>query len=123
MIELEYTEGLIKSYFNGTAITEKDVTSGKFEGYQTKYTEAKEKVDELEKRITDRKNRARKMKRFISKIEDMDELVDEFSEKMFLSLVDHMVVKNKERIVVVFKCGREVEASNSQFFDTVICLI
>ena len=63
------------------------------------------------------------MKRFISKIEDMDELVDEFSEKMFLRLVDHIVVKSKESGVVVFKCGREVEASNSQFFDTVICLI
>ena len=49
------------------------------------------------------------MKRFISRIEDMDELVDEFSEKMFLGLVDHIVVKSKENVVVVFKCGREVE--------------
>ena len=112
-IELEYTEGLIKSYFNGSVITEKDATSGKFEEYQTKYTEVKEKVDKLEKKITDRKNRALKMQRFISKIEDMDELVDEFSEKMFLGLVDHMVVYSKERIIVVFKCGREVEVSNN----------
>ena len=113
VIELEYAEGLIKSYFNGSAITEKDATSGKFEEYQTKYTEVKEKVDKLEKKITDRKNRALKMQRFISKIEDMDELVDEFSEKMFLGLVDHMVVYSKERIIVVFKCGREVEVSNN----------
>ena len=49
------------------------------------------------------------MKRFISKIEDMDDLVDEFSEKMFLGLVDHMKVKSKENVIVVFKCGREVE--------------
>ena len=49
------------------------------------------------------------MKRFISRIEDMDELVDEFSEKMFLGLVDNIVVKSKESVVVVFKCGREVE--------------
>lgn len=39
----------------------------------------------------------------------MDTLVDEYSEKMFLGLVDHMVVYSKERITVVFKCGREVE--------------
>ncbi len=106
-VELEYAEGLIKSVFNGTAIT--DAVSGKFEEYQAKYTEANQKVDDLEKTITDRRNRARKMKRFISRIDTMDTLVDGFSEKMFLGLVDHMVVYSKERIKVVFKCGREVE--------------
>ncbi len=39
----------------------------------------------------------------------MDRLVDTFSEKMFSGLADHIVVYSKEKVVVVFKCVREVK--------------
>ena len=105
-VELDCAEGAFKNYFDGRPITEED--GGKFESYQAKYTQAKEKVDNLTNQINDRKNRSRKMQRFISQVETMDDLVDSFSEKMFTGLVDHILVKSKTEIVVVFKCGTEV---------------
>ncbi len=107
-VELECAESALKNYFDGRPITEDD---GVFESYQVKYTQTKAKVDDLANQITDRKNRSRKMQRFISNIETMDELVDSFSEKMFLGLVDHILVKTKEDIVVVYKCGTEVKVT------------
>lgn len=107
-VELECAESALKNYFDGRPITEDD---GVFESYQVKYTQTKAKVDDLANQITDRKNRSRKMQRFISNIETMDELVDSFSEKMFTGLIDHILVKSKEDIVVVFKCGTEVKVS------------
>ena len=106
-VELDCAESAFKNYFNGRPITEED--DGKFESYQAKYTQAKEKVDNLTSQINDRKNRSRKMQRFISQVETMDDLVDSFSEKMFTGLVDHILVKSKNEVVVVFKCGTEVK--------------
>lgn len=107
-IELEYAEGLVKSYFNGKPISEEDLSSGKFESYQMKYTEAKKKADDLISQITDRKNRSRKMQRFISKIEQLNEPFTEFSEQVFTGLADHMTVYSKDKITVKFRCGTEI---------------
>jgi len=107
-IELEYVEGLIKSYFNGKPISEEDLSFGKFESYQMKYTEAKKKADDLISQISDRKNRSRKMQRFISKIEQLDKPFTEFSEQMFTGLAGHITVYSKDRIEVIFKSGQVV---------------
>ena len=108
LIELEYAQGLVKSYFDGKPITDEDVSSGKFESYQRKYTQAKEKADSLSDQITDRKSRSRKMQRFINKVEQLNEPFSEFSEQMFTGLADHITVYSKEKIEVVFKSGQTI---------------
>jgi len=108
-VELEVSRNLATSCFRGKAITEDDVSSGRFESYQARYVKAREIVEGLESQITDRRNRSRKMGKFISELGKMDGPLFEFSEHMFTGLADHIAVYSKKRLVVAFKCGTEIE--------------
>ena len=51
------------------------------------------------------------IKRFIDEISGFEDLFTEFSEKLWLGLVDVMVVIDKKKFMVKFKSGLEIPVS------------
>ena len=58
--------------------------------------------------LIERRRRSLMIKRFIDEVSGFDELFSEFSEKLWLGLVDVMVVMDKKKYMVKFKSGMEV---------------
>ena len=76
--------------------------AGEFETIQAQ-------VEEVQREITDRKAEREKTERFIRELGGMD-LVEEFNESIWYSLVDHMTVYTKKDVRIVFKDGTEIRA-------------
>ncbi len=54
--------------------------------------------------------RRREFGRFIHSVEELPEMVTEFSEELWGSLVDHVTVHNKDNIVFTLTSGLEIKA-------------
>ena len=54
--------------------------------------------------------RRRKIERFIDSVKGLPELITEFDESLWASLVDSMTVYAKDRIVFQLTCGVEIES-------------
>lgn len=99
---------IVKEYFNGRPVTDEDITCGVFENYQKQYTAAKQKTEELQNRITEKRRKAASIQRFIKQIQTMDNLFEEFTPQLWTGLCDHMTVYADGRITVTFKSGTEI---------------
>lgn len=73
-----------------------------------RYDKAKEKHDELSYKIEQKKAHSEKMKLFIKALKDRDDVITEFDDALWGSLVDFITVGKKER-TVTFKDGTVVE--------------
>ena len=69
---------------------------------------AKEKHDELNYKIGQKKAQSEKMKLFIKALKNRDEVITEFDDALWGSLVDFITIGKKER-TVTFKDGTVVE--------------
>ena len=58
--------------------------------------------------LTERGRRSLMIKRFIEEVKGFDDVFTEFSENLWLELVDVMVVVDKKNFRVKFKSGMEV---------------
>ena len=65
-------------------------------------------TDKLQDELTERRRRSLMIKRFIDVVSGFDEVFTEFSENLWLGLVDVMVVVDKKNFRVKFKSGMEV---------------
>lgn len=65
--------------------------------YIERYDKAKEKHDELSYKIEQKKAHSEKMKLFIKALKDRDEVITEFDDALWGSLVDFITVGKKER--------------------------
>ena len=73
-----------------------------------RYDKAKEKHDELSYKIEQKKAQSEKMKLFIKALKNRDEVITEFDDALWGSLVDFITIGKKER-TVTFKDGTVVE--------------
>ena len=73
-----------------------------------RYDKAKEKHDELNYKIGQKKAQSEKMKLFIKALKNRDEVITEFDDALWGSLVDFITIGKKER-TVTFKDGTVVE--------------
>ena len=64
--------------------------------------------EKLQGELTERRQRSLMIGWFIDEVSEFDELFTEFSENLWLGLVDVMVVKDKKNFRVKFKSGMEV---------------
>ena len=64
--------------------------------------------EKLQDELTERRRRSLMIKRFIDEVSEFDELFTEFSENLWLGLVDVMFVVDKKNFRVKFKSGMEV---------------
>ena len=58
--------------------------------------------------LIERRRRSLMIKRFIDEVSGFEDLFTEFSENLWLGLVDVMVVMDKKKFRVKFKSGMEV---------------
>lgn len=94
---------------NARAVKDQDEYSEKYNALVNWYEADKGKYDQTCEEIQKRKVRGRQMDSFISELQEQD-LITEFDEKLWGSLVDFITVYAKDDIRVTFKDGTEIKA-------------
>ena len=90
------------------AITEKKLSDGEYAELEKEYRDSQAERDKLQDELTGRRRKSLMIKRFIDEVSGFDELFTEFSENLWLGLVDVMVVVDKKKFRVKFKSGMEI---------------
>ena len=99
---------LLQDYISKNAITEKELADGRYTELEKDYREALAEKEKLQDELTERRRRSLMIKRFIDEVISFDDLFTEFSENLWLGLVDVIVVIDKKNFRVKFKSGMEV---------------
>ena len=99
---------LLQDYISKNAITEKELADGRYSELEKDYREALAEKEKLQDELTERRRRSLMIKRFIDEVIGFDDLFTEFSENLWLGLVDVIVVMDKKKFMVKFKSGMEV---------------
>ena len=99
---------LLQDYISKNAITEKELADGRYSELEKEYREALSEKEKLQDELTERRRRSLMIKRFIDEVSGFEDLFTEFSENLWLGLVDVMVVVDKKSFGVKFKSGMEV---------------
>ena len=99
---------LLQDYISKNAITEKELTDGRYSELEKEYREAQAEKVKLQDKLTERRRRSLMIKRFINEVEGFDNVFTEFSENLWLGLVDVVVVVDKKNFRLKFKSGMEV---------------
>ncbi|MBR6028138.1 MAG: hypothetical protein IKP40_03540 [Clostridia bacterium] len=84
--------------------------SVRYEALSARFQETKGKYDAVTAEIAHRGIRRREFGRFIHSLEALPEMVTEFSEELWGSLVDHVTVHSKDNIVFTLTNGMEIKA-------------
>ncbi|MBQ8072595.1 MAG: hypothetical protein IJ231_02415 [Clostridia bacterium] len=82
----------------------------RYEPLSVRFQETKDKYDAVTAEIAQRGIRRREFGRFIHSLESLPEMVTEFSEELWGSLVDHVTVHSKDNIVFTLTSGMEIKA-------------
>ena len=99
---------LLHDYISKNAITEKELADGRYSELEKEYKEALAEKEKFQDELTERRRRSLMMKKFIDEVSGFDEVFTDFSENLWLGLVDVMVVVDKKSFGVKFKSGMEV---------------
>ena len=99
---------LLQDYISRNAITEKELADGRYAELEKEYREALAEKEKLHDELTERRRKSLMIKRFINEVKGFDNVFTEFSENLWLGLVDVVVVVDKKRFRVKFKSGMEV---------------
>ena len=99
---------LLQDYISKNAITEKELADGRYAELEKEYREAQAEKVKLQDELTERRRRSLMIGWFIDEVSVFEDLFTEFSENLWLGLVDVMVVVDKKNFRVKFKSGMEV---------------
>ena len=99
---------LLQDYVSKNAITEKELADRRYSELEKEYREAQAEKVKLQDELTERRRRSLMIKRLIEEVQGFDDVFTEFSENLWLGLVDVMVVIDKKNFRVKFKSGMEV---------------
>lgn len=99
---------LIQDYISKNAITEKELVDRRCSELEKEYREAQTVKEKLQDELTERRRRSLMIGWFIDEVSGFEDLFTEFSENLWLGLVDVMVVVDKKDFMVKFKSGMEV---------------
>lgn len=105
----EFEEALIlfQDYIAKNAITEADLTEGRYAELEAKYTDSKMKVDDLRAKLTSVRRRGAAIGRFMERVSGFEETFLEFSEELWTGLAGTITVIDKSHYKVRFKSGFE----------------
>ena len=99
---------LLQDYISKNAITDNELAEGRYTELEKEYREAQAEKVKLQDELTERRRKSLMIKRFIDEVSGFEDLFTEFSENLWLGLVDVMVVMDKKNFRVKFKSGMEV---------------
>ena len=66
------------------------------------------KIEILDSKLKDKRARIISIENFLKDISKNETLIDSFGDKLFIRVIDKIVVKSYTEVIVVFKNGREV---------------
>ena len=99
---------LLQDYISKNAITEKELAAGRYSELEKEYREALAEKEKLQDELTERRRRSLMIGWFIDEVSGFEDLFTEFSENLWLGMVDVRVVMDKKKDMVKFKSGIEV---------------
>lgn len=79
-----------------------------YDELERRYNKAKDEYDEATAEVAELQKREDYFKQFIATLEAADEIIEEFDEGMWCSMVESMTVHRKDNIVFTFVGGMEV---------------
>ena len=82
----------------------------RYEALVSRFDATKAKYDQVTSEIAMRGIRRREFGRFIKAVEELPEMVRDFDEALWGSLVDHVTVHSRDNIVFTLTSGMEVKA-------------
>jgi site-specific DNA recombinase len=94
---------------NASVAMSQDEYRTRFEKLSERYNAVNNTLAVLEEAIRDRQYRKTKTELFLKTLGKQEELVTEFSEKLWYALADHAVVYGKEDVRFIFKNGMEIK--------------
>ena len=97
----------ILRHFSYSSLPSK-IACGRYSKLEKEYREALAEKEKLQDELTERRRRSLMIERFIDEVSGFEDLFTEFSENLWLGLVDVMVVVDKKNFRVKFKSGMEV---------------
>ena len=109
--EAEVVMGLTRKLIEENAANEMDQAefSRKYKGFEDRYTGIKEKVEKLQQESKQRKAQADSISAFLFELHETDEPVIEFDSKLWLSVIDNILVKENGKLLFRFRNGMEIE--------------
>ena len=99
---------LLQDYISKNAITDNELADGRYTELEKEYREAQAEKVKLQDELTERRQRSLMIGWFIDEVSGFEYLFTEFSENLWLGLVDVTVVVDKKNFRVKFKSGMEV---------------
>ena len=99
---------LLQDYISKNAITDNELAEGRYTELEKEYREAQAEKVKLQDELTERRQRSLMIGWFIDEVSGFEDLFTEFSENLWLGLVDVIVVMDKKNFRVKFKSGMEV---------------
>ena len=80
----------------------------KYESYVAKYETESDRIEQIKKQKEERRSHIEQLRAFITELESREDLIEEFNERMWLALIDVVVIQHDGTKVFKFKNGMEV---------------
>ena len=87
------------------------VYAEKYELLAERYSKAKDKLDETERKIANANSRKNMIAAFLNELEKQEQLITEFDTGLWNAVIETMTIYSKENIVFKFKGGTEIKWS------------
>lgn len=111
MQEAEVVTALTRKLIEENAANAMDQSefSRKYKGYEDRYTAIRDKVEKLREQSEQRKAQADSISAFMFEMHETDEPVTEFDSKLWLSVIDSVVVRHNGILLFRFRNGMGIE--------------
>ena len=105
---LIYTK--IQNYIdkNATETLDQDTYKENYIKLSNEYEAVKQKIEVLDSKLKDKRARIIAIENFLKDISENETLIDSFDDKLFIRVIDKIIVKSYTEVIVVFKNGQEV---------------
>lgn len=110
-MDFENAVVLFQDYIDRTALTESDITDGRYVELEKRYIECSERKNRLRDELTDRRRRAAAIGRFIDEVSSFENIFTEFSDDLWLGLSESILINTDGTAVVEFKSGMKIAVS------------
>ena len=94
---------------NASSVQNQEAFAAKYAGYEQRYETVGKKIERLQKQIEERRVQADSIGAFMFELHESDEPVTVFDDKLWLSVIDHVLVRKSGTLLFRFKSGIEVE--------------
>lgn len=109
--EAEIVTGLTRKLIeeNASNAMNQSEFSRKYKGYEERYIAIRDKVEKLREQSEQRKAQADSISAFMFEMHETDEPVTEFDSKLWLSVIDSVVVRHNGKLLFRLRNGMEIE--------------